>query len=85
MTNDVSVSKESFYRKMDVLLNVPKGSVGGSQELRTLKSWDSLTILEFIVLADEQYQSNVQPGDIADCKTVDDLAELTFKNSSLAH
>ena len=49
---------------MEKLLNVPAGSVQGDRELKTLESWDSLTILEFIVLADTDYESNVEPSDI---------------------
>ncbi|MDQ2710691.1 MAG: hypothetical protein M3Y24_00400 [Acidobacteriota bacterium] len=65
------------------LLNVSVGSVHGGQELNTLKSWDSLTILEFIVLADTDYSSDVQPAAITNCKSVDDLAQLTFAHSAL--
>ncbi len=80
MQQDTMLIKDTFYRKMEGLLNMAHGSVQGNQELSTFKNWDSLTILEFIVLADNDYKSDVQPGDIATCKTVDDLAELTFKS-----
>lgn len=69
---------------MEKLLNVPEGSVQGAQPLKSLKSWDSLTILEFIVLADTDYRSDVQPSEIANCKTVEELADLTFARSSPA-
>ena len=82
MPSDTLLNKDDFYRKMEGLLNVGDGSVAGHQELKTFQSWDSLTILEFIVMADNDYKSDVQPGDIAGCKTVDDLAQLTFTNSS---
>ena len=75
--------KENFCRKMDQLLNIPAGSVKEQQELKALKNWDSLTVLEFIVLADTDYSSDLQPADIASCKTVGDLAQLTFAHSVL--
>lgn len=75
--------QNGFYRKMEKLLNVPAGSVEGTRELKTFESWDSLTILEFIVLADTDYGSNVEPSDITGCKTIDDLAKLAFGSSSL--
>ena len=81
-TNTAVANREEFYRKMDGLLNIAPGSVQGSQTLNSLKSWDSLTILEFIVLADSEYRSDVQAADIAGCKTVDDLASLTFEHAS---
>ncbi len=82
MQAEIVSDTNEFYRKMEGLLNVPAGSVAGDQKLSTLKSWDSLTILEFIVLADNDYKSDVQPSDIANCKTVDDLAQLTFVHST---
>ncbi len=81
MITETSSDKYSFYGKMDNLLNVPAGSVQGHQPLNTLKNWDSLTILEFIVMADSDYRNDLQPSDIAACQTVDDLAQLTFSGS----
>ncbi len=83
MQDETLFNRDDFYRKMEGLLNVPAGSVRGNEELKDLKSWDSLTILEFIVLADNDYKSEVQPTDITECKTVDDLARVTFAQSSL--
>ena len=82
MPTETALNRQDFYHKMDNLLNVAPGSVQGSQELSSLQSWDSLTILEFIVLADSDYRSDVQASDIAGCKTVDELADLTFANAS---
>ena len=81
--NDVSVRKEEFCRKMDRLLNIPAGSVRKNQELKSLKNWDSLTILEFIVMADTDYGIDLQPAAISACETVDDLAQLTLEHSTL--
>lgn len=69
---------------MDQLLHLPAGSVKEQQELKGLNNWDSLTILEFIVMADTDYNSDLQPAAIAACKTVDDLAQLTFAHSALS-
>ena len=77
------MDKNEFYRKMEGLLNVSQGSITGTQQLSSLKSWDSLTILEFIVLADTDYKSDVQPTDITACNTIADLADLTFAHSAL--
>ena len=83
MQADTSLKANQFYRKMEGLLNAPAGSVKGNPELQTLKHWDSLTILEFIVLADSDFKSDVQPADITSCRTVDDLAQLTIAHSAL--
>lgn len=68
---------------MDQLLHLPAGSVKMEQELKGLNNWDSLTILEFIVMADTDYSRDLQPAEIAACKTVDDLAQLTLAHSAI--
>ncbi len=82
MSVQTQLSLIEFYGKMDSLLNLPAGSVKGTQLLSSLKNWDSLTILEFMVLVDTDYRSNLQPSDIAVCTTVDELATLTLSQSS---
>lgn len=76
------LASKEIYRKMEGLLNASPNSIQGSEELGNLRSWDSLAILEFIVLADTDYKSDVQPTDIAECKTVDDLARLIFAHTA---
>jgi len=70
-----------FYHKLEVMLNVASGEVRGDQILTQLKNWDSLTILEFMMLAGSEYESDMQPEDIAACSTVDDLARATLARS----
>ena len=76
-----TLSKPEFYLKLDSLLNLPPGSVVGEQSLNELASWDSLAILEFMILASSDYGRDVQPSDIADCETVDDLAQVTTSSA----
>lgn len=79
MSNE-TISKPEFYLKLDSLLNLPAGSVKGEQSLSGLANWDSLAILEFMILASSDYGSNVQPSDIAACETVDELAQITMNS-----
>jgi acyl carrier protein len=81
--DSLDLDKKGFCRKMDQLLQLPADSVKAEQELRGLKNWDSLTILGFIAMADTDYSSGLQPAEIVACKTVDDLAQLTFAHSAL--
>lgn len=82
MSVDTKLKKDEFYSKMNRLLNTPPGTVQGSQALSSLKNWDSLTILEFLVMADTDYRSDLQPSQVTACRTVDELATLTFFHSS---
>ena len=82
MITEVSSDTQAFFGKMDGLLNLPAGSVQANQPLQSLKNWDSLTILEFMVMADNDYHSDLQPSDIAACQTVAELAQLTLSAST---
>lgn len=78
MEKDTPSPNEEFYRKLEGLLHAPPNSIQGSAELSKFKAWDSLTILEFMVLIDTDYGSDIQPAQIAECKTVNDLAQLVL-------
>jgi acyl carrier protein len=72
----------TFYRKIEQMMTAPAGSIYGDQRLSDLKGWDSLTILEFMMLASSDYDSDMQPDDIAACVTVDELVRATLMRSS---
>jgi acyl carrier protein len=55
-------------------VELPKGSLKGSEELRSLEHWDSLTVMAIIALADERFGVLLSPDEIAACRTVDELA-----------
>ena len=74
----------AFYRKLDKLLQLSPGSVQAQSALANFPNWDSLTILEFMVMVDADYSSDVQPADVAACKTVAELAAVTVAHSSRA-
>ncbi len=71
-----AANKAEFFRKLEKLLVTPAGSLEGDQRLKDLKSWDSLAILEFMMLASSEYGTEVQPADVTSAETVDDLARL---------
>ncbi len=79
--SDLRNALPEFYQKLEKMLNVAPGEVRGDQLLTQLKSWDSLTILEFMMLASSEYNSDMQPEDIAACSTVDDLQRATLDRS----
>lgn len=76
MTKDPP-SKSRFFRDFEKLVSASAGSVRGDQLIHDLKGWDSLAILEFMVLASE-YGRDVEPAEVARCRTVDDLASLAI-------
>lgn len=60
---------------MDTLVEVPAGTLRGPEKLEDLENWNSLAMVEYIALADNN-GAKVKPRQIRDCETVDDLAEL---------
>ncbi len=73
-----TAEQTEFFRKLETLLLAPKGAISGPQPLTGLKGWDSLAILDFMMLASSDYSREVEPSDIAAAQTVDDLAALVL-------
>lgn len=69
--------KEEFLRKLAELLELPPGSLTGPEALAGLENWDSLAVMSFMAMVDEQCGVAVAPKQLAACKTVDDLLQLT--------
>lgn len=68
--------KPEFLNELEGLLEVPRGSLTGAEELASLQSWDSLAVLAYIALVDSKCGTVVPANKIVDCTTVDDLVSL---------
>lgn len=77
---DSSFDNERFFRAMEKLVNAAPRSLDGTCSLASLKNWDSLAILEFMVMADSDFNSDVPPDEVAACKTMGDLAALVQRS-----
>ena len=65
-----------FLEMLDDLFERPHGTIKGSESLESL-DWDSLKVLEFIVLADEKLEiDGLSANKLAQCVTVEDLLGL---------
>jgi acyl carrier protein len=60
----------------DELLELDPGTLKGSEVLDSLDGWDSLGVISFMALADENFGINLQPRQIAGCTTVAELIGL---------
>jgi acyl carrier protein len=65
-----------FYKKLDEILDIPAGTVKGGESLNGFAGWDSMAMLGFIALADENYSVAIPAKRIPACRSVDDLAGL---------
>jgi hypothetical protein len=64
------------YQNLESLLSLQEGVLKGSDELDGYARWDSLTIIEYMELADK-WGRPLRPSQIKACRTVDDLVHLT--------
>ena len=60
---------------MDTVLELPAGTLTGPEKLEDLENWNSLAMVEYIALADNN-GAKLSPRQIRDCDTVNDLARL---------
>ncbi len=70
------MDRQTFLRQMDELLELPPGTLQGTEALESLESWNSMAMVGFIALVDERFQYSVSPRQFANCNTVDDLLGL---------
>ncbi len=70
------MTKTEFLRNLDELLELEPGTIMGGEALADLERWDSVTILGFMALMDEEFGIAVSPARLAQCKTVQDLVAL---------
>ena len=74
MTNTFEMT--DFCWKLDELLETDQGTIQAEQELDHLEAWDSVAVISFIAMADSDYSVNLPAKAIAECVTVQDLANL---------
>ncbi len=67
---------QETLKKIDRLLELKPGTLSGEEKLDELASWDSLSVIGFIALADEKFSVRVSPAAIHEAETVNDLIRL---------
>ena len=65
-----------FLELMEELLEVPAGTLNGHECLRDLDTWDSLALIGFMAMVNEQTGIILAPKVLATCQTVADLMKL---------
>lgn len=65
-----------FLKSLDELLELDSGTLKGNERLTDLSRWDSLAVIGFIALLDENFGVSVPAAKINECKTVADLMAL---------
>jgi len=68
--------KTEFLELMDELFELDPGTIQGSDELKQIAGWGSLTFLGLIAMIDDEVGVCLPPKTILNCLTVDDLVAL---------
>lgn len=55
---------------------VERETVENTESLKDLATWDSLSLVEFIIGTDEVFGLEIQPKELRGCTTVDDLMRI---------
>jgi acyl carrier protein len=61
---------------LDEIIEAEPGTLRGPEELGDVDGWDSVAVMGFIALVDEQFETTLSPKRIAACKTINDLVDL---------
>lgn len=69
------MNKKKMLLILDELLELPQGTLFGNELLSNLK-WDSLSVIGFIAICDENFELAVSPRELCKCETVNDLIAL---------
>lgn len=70
------MARDAFIQQIEDLLEMRPGTLHGDERLVDLAEWDSLAVMSFLALADEQYGQTVAPQAIGQAQTVNDLRGL---------
>lgn len=65
-----------FLQQLDVLLELPEGTLKGSESLTDLVRWDSMSKLAFIALAETRFKLVVDGAKVGRAGTIGDLLML---------
>lgn len=76
MRRMVNMTKADLLKSIDELLNLPEGTVKGSEKLDDIAEWDSMALVMYMSLADEKAGVKLAPRQLGACVTVNDLVAL---------
>jgi acyl carrier protein len=65
-----------FLKLLDDALDLPQGTLTGTEQLSDIPEWDSLAVISFIALVDEQFNVILEGEKLAEAKSVADLLAL---------
>ncbi len=70
------MTRQEFLSEVEALMEVSPGTLKGDDVLADHPEWDSMRVLGFIVMVEEQMHQVVDGAAVAKAKTVNDLLGL---------
>ena len=70
------MTEQQFLNKLEEAIGLDAGTLAPEVVLEELDSWDSMAVLEFQAMADEELELILEPTAISACDTVADLVKL---------
>lgn len=70
------MTKAEFLGHLDEIMEQEPGTLKEGEALKDVPKWDSMTVVQFIAFADEQFNLAIPGTKLLACATVDDLAAL---------
>jgi acyl carrier protein len=71
-----------FYRLLDEVLELDPGTLHGDELLEDLENWDSLAVISYIALVDEQFGVVIEGEALVKAKSVADLYTLAVQRKA---
>ena len=75
------MTRKQFLQSMDKLVELPRGTLQGTEKLNELEQWNSMAMIGFIALVDSNNRTCLSPPEIMACRTVSDLLNLARVDS----
>ena len=75
------MTREEFLNSMDELMELPRGTLKGTEPLNAIEQWNSLAMISFIALADSNNRVSLSPRQMMRCTTVSDLLRIANVDS----
>jgi acyl carrier protein len=70
------MEKKDFLKEIEEIIEADENTLDGSEVLEGLDGWDSLAVMGFIAMVDDNFQITIEVDKIAECETVNDLVDL---------
>jgi acyl carrier protein len=70
------MTKAEFIKELSGILNYPEDKIVPATKLESIETWDSTAALGVIAVLEGTVGVEIQPDQVAECKTVQDLMNL---------